>query len=911
VIKKFGNLLLLGLAIFSFSALSATTPSPAMMAQFQKLPKSEQQRLMKQYGLNSRGLAGSSKISEQQSADTEWIQEEIEQPVDVQFEENSGKPERFGLKLFKNRTGSQLSQTNAPVPENYILGAGDELLVQVFGKESYSENLLIDREGAITIPELGPVTVAGLTFSEARAVISDRIKKRILGVDVAVSMGELKTITIFVAGEATKPGSYTIPSLSSVTQALVAAGGVTDIGSLRNIQVKRGTTTVAVFDLYDLLLRGDASNDVALQHGDVVFVAPVQGIAEVVGEVQRPAIYEVNSGETIGQLLAMAGGPKAVAYTQSAILERVNSQNLRDLLNLDLTQQLARMEPVRSGDVLRIGVTSPRYENVVTVAGAVVRPGKYAWRDGLRVTDLLGSLWSDLHLTVDLDYAIVLREVNANGALKVLQFNLGEAVTSPESAQNLRLNARDQIIVFHYDNKSFERQQLNILLQEKLEESGVLKRLSVPQSQTAAPGAQTELSLEMDNLMEQGFELLQKQQKQTGEVPDIAQPKPEQKWLIAQVTHLLTTALVDPESLSKTPHLTRSELLYPVLEKIKSRNNAYTGSQIVIASGEVKVPGEYPLTENATVQSLIAAAGGLKESAYTQRAELTRATSDSSGGDMTVAHKHINLATAMATPGQYILQARDRLNIFAIPNWNIERQVKLTGFVRFPGVYTIQQGETLSSILSRAGGLKAEAFAEGAVFTRKQTRERESEQIQKLAQQLRTDIAARSLTSESSAVNPQDALAMISEIEKVKPAGRLVVDLMQIMEGAVDYDIAAEDGDELFVPPLNTSVSVVGEVQHASSHRFKRDLTLDDYLALAGGFRKRADEDRVYVIRADGSVFMPQTAGWFAVRAETLRPGDTIVVPLDTEFKDSLSLWTEITQIFYQSAVALAAVNSF
>ena len=280
VIKKFGNLLFLGLAVFSFSALSATTPSPAMMAQFQKLPKSEQQRLMKQYGLNSRGMAGSSKILEQQSADSEWIQEEIEQPLDVQFEEkNSGKPERFGLKLFKNRTGSQLSQTNAPVPENYILGAGDELLVQVFGKESYSENLLIDREGAITIPELGPVTLAGLTFSEARAVISDRIKKRIIGVDVAVSMGELKTITIFVAGEATKPGSYTIPSLSSVTQSLVAAGGVTDIGSLRNIQVKRGATTVANFDLYDLLLRGDASNDVALQHGDVVFVAPVQGLS--------------------------------------------------------------------------------------------------------------------------------------------------------------------------------------------------------------------------------------------------------------------------------------------------------------------------------------------------------------------------------------------------------------------------------------------------------------------------------------------------------------------------------------------------------------------------------------------------------------------------------------------------------
>lgn len=152
---------------------------------------------------------------------------------------------------------------------------------------------------------------------------------------------------------------------------------------------------------------------------------------------------------------------------------------------------------------------------------------------------------------------------------------------------------------------------------------------------------------------------------------------------------------------------------------------------------------------------------------------------------------------------------------------------------------------------------------------------------------------------------------LIAEIEKTKPVGRLVVNLEGIMNGETEFDLMAEDGDELFVPPTNTSIAVVGEVQHTASHRFKKGLSLQDYLDLSGGFRKRADEERVYVIRADGSVYMPGQKSWFSTSEDKLMPGDTIVVPLDTEFKDSLSVWTAITQIFYQSAVALAAINSF
>jgi polysaccharide export outer membrane protein len=917
--NKFIGLFLL-CAVVNFS-YAATTASPAMIAQFKKLPKAEQQKLMKQYGLtpadlNRRDPASSTaefadlQSSDYDNAEGDWSNSE---------EKNSGKTkgsQRFGLTLFSGKQ-NKVDNSSVPVPDFYVLGAGDQLLVQIFGKQSSSETLTIERDGSIVLPELGPVIVAGLTFAEAKALISDKIKKQILGVDVAVSMGELKTITIFVAGEAKKPGSYNVPALSTITQALTRAGGISDIGSLREVSVKRSGATVVTFDIYDLLLKGDASRDLQLQSGDVVFVAPVKALAEVIGEVHRPAIYEVTPGESVAKLLTMAGGLKSGAYPQGSVLERVNSKNVRDLLNLDLTQASALNQAVKQGDVLRVGGTSTRVENAVTIAGAVVRPGHYAWRDGLRVNDLLTSLWSDLHISADLDYGLIIREQNVAGDLQVIQFNLGQAITEPMSADNLRLAARDLILVFHQENQSFERARLDQYFREKLAEAKQYRPESEINTATAAgamtPAQKTEPALNYSALTDQAFLLLdEKQEREELSATSVkTEQSTEQNWLVMELQTMLNSLFTNPEFLAKTPHLSRQELLLPVLNKLKSKSSLETGPKLYSVTGEVKVPGDYPLPEQASVKKLIEAAGGLKDSAYLQRAELTRATQESVESDMQVTHFNIDLTKAVKDEQEFGLKSRDSLNIFSIPNWNIKRQFKIYGHVRFPGVYTIQQGETLASILSRAGGLKSTASAEGAVFTRQQTKEREEEQIRKLAQQLRADIASRSLTAEGSSISPQDSMLLIAEIEKTKPVGRLVVNLEGIMNGETEFDLMAEDGDELFVPAANTSIAVVGEVQHAASHRFKKGLSLQDYLDLSGGFRKRADQERVYVIRADGSVYIPAQKSWFAVKEEKLKPGDTIVVPLDTEFKDSLSVWTAVTQIFYQSAVALAAINSF
>ncbi len=905
---------------FPISAMSQTAAmSPAMMAQFKKLPKAEQQRLMKQYGMNASDLRKQSVEDKSQlNTDAEdYFEESQDEKNDPAEQAGEKKAERFGLNLFKR--SQNMSLENVPVPDSYIVGPGDQLLLQVFGKESLTEELVVERNGSVSIPDIGSFSVSGLTFAETRQLLSDKIKSQMLGVEVALSMADLRTITVFVAGEVNNPGSYAVPAMATVSNVLSLSKGISDIGSLRQIQINRNGETIGNFDVYDLLLRGDSSGDIPVQQGDVILVKPVAGLVEVVGEVVRPAIYEVKPGETVAQLLEMAGGSKPGAFTQNAIVERVNKQNVRDLLNLDLTKAEGLQVQLKAGDVLRLGATSPRFENEVVLAGAVVRPGKYAFKEGMRINNLIQSFWSDLHTTADLDYALLVREVSYGGEIKLFQFNLAEAVNNPMAADNLLLQPRDQILVFHHEDKAFDRQVLNEYFRKKAVASGWLEDVTAQRGQNgrastaanSADGSRLGAAFQVESIADQAFDLILEKQKTTQLFTEARNWTSEEKWLMAEFESFLDKSLSSPDIITKSVHLRRSELLFGILEKLKSGKNALTGQRIVSISGEVKVPGEYPLVENSSVKGLIAAAGGLKGSAFLERAELTRAYVAPETGDLQVKHVSVSLRDVLSGKESEGLQTRDKLNIFAVPNWNIERQVRLTGMVRFPGVYTIVPGEKLSNVLTRAGGLKAEAFAEGAVFTRLQTRQRESEQIQKLSQQLRADIAARSLTPDGATVAPQDAMAMIAEIEKVKPVGRLVVDLNAIQKADPGADIVAEDGDELFIPPMNTAISVVGEVQHASSHRFRQDLMLDDYLALAGGVRKRADTERVYVIRADGSVYMPQSSQWFAVSEQNLKPGDTIVVPLDTEFKDGMTLWTQVTQIFYQSAVALAAINSF
>ena len=279
--------------------------------------------------------------------------EESDQAESVKKQEL--KSPRFGRSLFTREVSTCAPTDDAPVPNTDRLGGGDELLIQLFGKENNQFTLQIGREGNVTFPKLGSIILAGLTFEDARDLITARIAQQFIGVEAVISLGRLRAINIFMAGEVNVPGAFSVSALTTITQALFQAGGVTDIGSLRNIKVMRSGDLVATFDAYELLLRGDSSSDIRLQSGDVVFVPPYAGVVELLGEVKRPSVYEIQGHETISEVISMAGSFTENAFPQVARLTRQSESLSRpEALTIDLRDSRVDTMLVESGDTLTI-----------------------------------------------------------------------------------------------------------------------------------------------------------------------------------------------------------------------------------------------------------------------------------------------------------------------------------------------------------------------------------------------------------------------------------------------------------------------------------------------------------------------------------------------------------------------------
>ena len=234
------------------------------------------------------------------------------------------------------------------------------------------------------------------------------------------------------------------------------------------------------------------------------------------------------------------------------------------------------------------------------------------------------------------------------------------------------------------------------------------------------------------------------------------------------------------------------------------------------------------------------------------------------------------------------------------------------GEVRFPGHYRFKRGEKLSEVIKRAGGLTELAHTDAAVFTRSVLKKQEAKQLQELRQRLRADIATRGLekSNEGKSAGIDDSAKLLAELEASEALGRLVIDLGGILDQTID-DVTLKDGDLLAIPEYRQEVSVVGEIQHPSSHLFNDELKINDYIDLSGGVTHRADKTRIYVVKADGSVTMPRRSGWFKRRYSNIEPGDTVIIPMDVDRRDKLTVWGEASAIVYQLALGAAAINSF
>jgi protein involved in polysaccharide export with SLBB domain len=807
------------LAILCFGLMSglalAQTPTPAQLEMLKSMPASQRDQLLEQVGIDPTVVSQAGVEAAIANSPTPPAPPPAKAPDAPIVESEKSGLRAFGYDLFDRAPSTFAPMTDVPVPSDYVMGPGDRLTVQLYGSQNRALQLLVNRDGTLNFPELGPISVVGKSFEVAREEIESRIAKQMIGTQASVSLAATRGIQVFVLGEAKNPGSYTVSGLSTVTSALYAAGGVAATGSLRDIQLKRQGAVVRRLDLYDLLLRGDTSNDTKILPGDVIFIPPLGPVASIDGEVRRPAIYELKGGVSVAGLVGLAGGLMSEADGERLSVVRVGEDSRRVAINAALSDQNSASLKLRNGDLVTVARLRPTLDSGVVIEGHVFRPATVAWRDGLRLSEVIRSV-DELKPGADLGYVLIRRELPPDRRVAVISADLAAALRQPGSAADVQLAARDRITVFNIEGG-------------------------------------------------------------------------------------------------------RDAVLKPLIAELRRQSRVDQPTEVVSIGGQVKAPGEYPLEPAMRVSDLLRAGGWLSDAAFGLKAELTRFTSTAEERESSLLDIDLAAVLRGEAAADITLQPFDALIIKELPEWSKQEFITLRGEVRFPGRYPIRRGETLRSVIERAGGLSSIAFTRGAVFSRQELKQREAEQIAKLSERLKSDLAALAVQSgqvkegQDAAQGAMTAQGLLSQLQSTTAIGRLVIDVDRLVAGRIgsSADIVLRDGDELFIPKIRQEVTIIGEVQNSISLLHRAGLKRDDYIDLSGGFTRRADQSRAYVVRADGSVVAGASGGWLrGGRNVDIQPGDTIVVPLDTERLPPLPLWQAVTTIVYNAAVALAAIRT-
>ena len=901
--------------------VNAVTPSAQQIEQFKSMPKAQQEALARQMGidLSDLNLSGGSNSSVEVQPESQVNRYVDDNEIAARLAEQSANKNKtkelkpFGYDLFDSSTAtaSFAPPTNLPVPADYILGPGDTIRVQLFGKVSEQHSLQVNNEGVIEVPDLGPMNAAGLSYNEFKQQLTQRYSEQVIGVTPNISMGELRTIQVYMVGEAYQPGAYTVSALSTITNALFSSGGINDVGSLRHIELKRAGKTVTEFDLYDLLVFGNTSKDMRLQQGDVIFIPIVKKLVSVDGEVRRPAIYEAKNNDTMASMLNIAGGLLPTAAAKSLQVARSTASDGFEVKTVNMQDRAGRSLKLAAGDFINVPAAGNEFNNAVVVMGAYATPGLTQWRPGLMLSDLVNR--NSLMGTTDVDYALIMRGAKFARQSDIIQFEPAKVLSGETDVE---LNAFDKVVFFNRftpidpeeSDKQGEKKGNDSKRATNQQKQGTQYVNNIPM-QSGANGqvtSNTQNPQFENTLRDQSAASNSRNNKGTMDDENNEDNKANllQELDLASFTEKYLI-------LEKTKYLSREELLAPIIERLQNESTQSSPMKLVEITGQVKFPGVYPVQKNATVRDLILAGGGLLESAYLQKAEISRTSLDSSNA-LRIEHIQIDLIDSMLGNSNIALQSKDTLNVLRTPDWHENKKVELVGEVVFPGVYQIKKGETLAQLIERAGGFTEEATVKAVVFTREELKQRERENLDKSVENLRQQIASTNLSGSQNVktIDYQEAKLILDELLQVEPVGRLVIDMPQIIAGNPTADLSLKDGDKLFVPNISSSVSVVGEVFVPSTHMFKYGKTLEQYIANSGGETDRADMGDVYIVKADGSVTIPETSFWFSSSETVLEPGDTIVVPRDVTNYERLGLWQTITQIAYQSAVALIAIGN-
>jgi len=653
----------------------------------------------------------------------------------------------------------------------------------------------------------------------------------------------------------------TISSLSTPLNALVAAGGVSNRGSLRTLKHYRGKQLIQEVDAYDLLLHGVRTDLQQLQSGDTLLVPPIGPLITVEGMVRRPAVYELRDETSLSEVLELAGGILPTAALRHVEVQRVEAHEKRTMLALDLTatgdaqavnQQLDNFK-IRGGDQVHLFPIAAYNEDAIYLQGHVLRPGRYSYKKGMKLTDLISS-YGDLLPEPASHYGEIVRLNAPDFHPSVESFDLAAALATPASAPTLQ--PLDTVRIFsRYDFQA----PPDVWVGGEVRAPGKYRTSGQAHLRDAvflAGGATPDASLDSVQLFR-------------------TQSDGTMKILSVDLREALGGNPMD------------NLLLEPRDRILVHRSPARVDPSTVYIKGEVAKAGRYPLTTNMRVEDLVRVAGGLKRSAYQDTADLTRfaATNPAS------VNERLEIKLSAALNGEVNedvpLRNGDVLTIRQLPQWSdLGASVTVRGEVQHPASYGVEPGERLSSLLQRCGGFTGQAYPYGAVLVRREVRELEVKSHMELVRRIKVEQAHLSALPEGDAKltaigQTQTAL---QQLEASAPIGRVVIHVPPNTGNFAKSpsDVALQDGDELVVPKKKNYVLVGGQVFNPTAISFIPGRSAKWYLSQAGGLTQIADKNAVFVIRADGSVLSAKNnSGLWSGNPmnAVLRPGDSIVVP--------------------------------
>ncbi len=762
----------------------------------------------------------------------------------------------YGDSLFR-----QVPSTYAPLREvnvtpGYVLGPGDQLVLRIWGQVNLNAQLTVDRAGSIYLPQVGEINVAGLPFAQVKEHIHDAVGHIYKSFDLDVQMGQLRSIQVFVVGQARRPGTYTLSSLSTLVTALFATGGPAVQGSLRDIELRRNGQTITHFDLYDLLIFGDMSKDASLLPGDVIYIPPVGAQVAISGDVRIPAIFELKGTTSVDQALRFAGGLSATASTLRASLERLDDHKDRKVLDISL-QGAGLQTTLQQADLLRVLPISPGFQNTVTLRGNVAETGRFSWHPGMKLSEII----PDSKSLITRDYWERRNQLGVPGP----EFK-------PEYANNPDYYPRDingyQTGSAQYDINGvpiYNSQTANGQGQQSNGSQG--QNRSTPSNQNVTPAQNNDPNC----IPGVGGVGQQNQNEQSG--GSIASTSSN-----TQNGQPCTTP--GSRSLADEEQASAGNLPRPAL---------------TVALPVPEIDWSYAVIERMNPQTL------------------TTSLVPFNPGQLVLDHDPSQDLALQAGDVVTIFSQAD----IKVPQAQRTKFVRLEGEFKQAGIYSVLPGETLPQLVARAGGFTPDAYLFGSNFTRESTRILQQLRLNDYLTNLELEIDRSTIAASASVGNVDPAAtaasrSLVARFRTIRATGRVVLDISQNASGIDSLpNIPLEDGDRFVVPSKPSTVNVVGAVYDQNSFLFRSTQEVGSYLRLAGGPTKSADGKDSFVIRADGSVVSRNSKnGVFGNTFASLRlnAGDTVVVPEKVPRPSGLRNFISYTQIFSQLALGAAAI---